>query len=207
LRTRTTPASRGHAVKLALTAPAAATPRCLLWCAKVSLVLPQPRREREIPLRRGDTIPFPLCEGGIPGGGPMARQHGTRQPAPGRRDGHDHRRGAWAWSDKASGTGHRDGHDHSSLSSRTASADRSQEAPAPGCLDGTIRSPASYPTRAIECPSSEFWCRPAGARKSRGPLLVSGLGPARPSSNVPPDSGLGCHGPTIPGTPYLIFQS
>ena len=112
MRTRTTPASRGHAVKLALTAPAAATPRCLLCCAKVSLVLPEPRREREIPpLRRGDTIPFPLCEGGYRGV-PMARQHGTRQPAPGRRDGHDHRRGAWG--DKASGTGHRDGHDHSS---------------------------------------------------------------------------------------------
>ena len=38
-----------HAAKLALTAPAAATPRCLLCCAKVSVVLPQPRREREIP--------------------------------------------------------------------------------------------------------------------------------------------------------------
>jgi len=41
----------------------------------------------------------PLAKGGYRGV-PMARQHGTRQPAPGRRDGHDHRRGAW--SDKAS---------------------------------------------------------------------------------------------------------
>jgi len=40
------------------------------------------------------------------------------------------------------------------LSSRAA-ADRSLEAPAPGCRDGTIRSPASYSTRARERPSSE----------------------------------------------------
>ncbi len=51
-------------------------------------------------------------------------------------------------------------------SSRAAAADRSLEAPAPGHRDGTIRSPASYPTRAMERPSSEVWCRPAGARKS-----------------------------------------
>jgi len=42
-----------HAEKLALTAPAAATPRSLLCCAKVSLFLPQPRRERNNDLRRG----------------------------------------------------------------------------------------------------------------------------------------------------------
>ncbi len=46
----------------------------------------------------------PLAKGGYRGV-PMARQHGTRQPAPGLRDGDDHRRGAW--SDKASGTGRR----------------------------------------------------------------------------------------------------
>jgi len=46
-------ASRWHAEELALTAPAAATPRSLLCCAKVSLFLPQPRRERKIaPLAR-----------------------------------------------------------------------------------------------------------------------------------------------------------
>ncbi len=42
-------ASRWHAEKFALTAPTAATPRCLLCCAKASLFLPQPRRERKIP--------------------------------------------------------------------------------------------------------------------------------------------------------------
>ena len=52
----------------------------------------------------------PLAKGGYRGV-PMARQHDTRRPAPGRRDGHDHWRGAW--SDKASGTGHRDCLDHS----------------------------------------------------------------------------------------------
>src|SRR5271157_4510996 len=35
--------------KVGLDRPAAATPRCLLCCAKVSVVLPQPRRERGIP--------------------------------------------------------------------------------------------------------------------------------------------------------------
>ena len=52
-------------------------------------------------------------------------------------------------------------------SSRAAAADGSQEASAPGHRDGLIRSPASYPTRAIECQSSEVCCRPAGARKGR----------------------------------------
>ena len=79
-------------------------------------------------------------------GVPMARQHGTRQPAPGHRD-------------------------------------------------GTIRAPASYPTWARERPSSEVWCQPAGARKSRGRMLDSGLGPAPPCYNMPPHSGLGCKGP------------
>ena len=48
-RWRLSCASRWHAEKLALAAPAAAMPRCLLCCAKVSLFLPQPRRERKIP--------------------------------------------------------------------------------------------------------------------------------------------------------------
>jgi hypothetical protein len=60
------------------------------------------------------------------------------------------------------------------LSSRAAAAARSLEAPAPGHRDGTIRSPASYPTRAMERQSSEVWCQPAGARKSRGRMLLSG---------------------------------
>jgi len=54
------------------------------------------------------------------------------------------------------------------LSNRTAAADRSLEASAPGHRDGTIRSPASYPTRAMERQSSEVWCQLAGARKSWG---------------------------------------
>src|SRR5208337_3700258 len=54
--------------------------------------------------------PAPLTKEGYRGV-PMARQHDTRQPAPGHRDGHDQWRGAW--SDKASGTGNRDGLDHS----------------------------------------------------------------------------------------------
>jgi hypothetical protein len=58
-----------------------------------------------------------------------------------------------------------------------------------------IRSPASYPTRAMERPSSEVWCQPAGTRKRRGRMLLSGLGPAPPSSNMPPHSGLGCKAP------------
>ncbi len=121
----------------------------------------------------------------------MARQHGTGQPAPGHRDGDDHWRGAirrlarvtaMAWITAP-------------LSSRTAAADCSLEAPAPGHRDRTIRCPASYPTRARECPSSEVWCQPAGARKSRGRMLLSGLGPAPPDYSMPPYSGLGCKGP------------
>jgi len=80
------------------------------------------------------------------------------------------------------------------LSSRTAAADRRLDASAPGCLDGTIRSPASYPTRARERQSSEVWCQPAGAGRSRGRMLLSGLGPAPPGSSMPPHSGLGCKG-------------
>src|SRR5208337_1717409 len=53
-------------------------------------------------------------------------------------------------------------------------------APAPGHRDGSIRSPASYPTRAMERPSSGVWSRPAGARKSRRRMLLSGLGRASP---------------------------
>ena len=67
--------------------------------------------------------------------------------------------------------------------------------PAPGHRDGTIRSPASYPTRARERQSSEVWCQPGGARKIRRRMLLSGLGPAPPGSNMPPHSGLGCEGP------------
>jgi hypothetical protein len=59
--------------------------------------------------------PSPLAKGGYRGV-PMARQHDTRQPAPGGRDGHGRRRGAW--SDKASGTGYRDGCVHSSSHER-----------------------------------------------------------------------------------------
>ena len=81
------------------------------------------------------------------------------------------------------------------LSSRAAAADRSLEAPAPGHRDRTIRPPASHPTRAMECQSSEVWSRPAGARKSRGRMLLSGLGPAPPGYTMPPHSGLGCKGP------------
>jgi len=81
------------------------------------------------------------------------------------------------------------------LSSRAAAADRSLEAPAPGRRDGTIRSPASYPTRAMERPSSEVWCQPAGARRSRGRMLLSGLGPAPPTYDLPAHSGLGCKNP------------
>ncbi len=80
-------------------------------------------------------------------------------------------------------------------SSRAAATDRSLEVSAPGHCEGTIRSPASYPTRAIERQSSEVWCRPSGARKSRGRMLLSGLGTAPPGSNMPPHSGLGCKGP------------
>ena len=80
-------------------------------------------------------------------------------------------------------------------SSRAAATDRSLEVSAPGHCEGTIRSPASYPTRAIERQSSEVWGRPSGARKSRGRMLLSGLGPAPPGSNMPPHSGLGCKGP------------
>src|SRR5271157_921629 len=80
-------------------------------------------------------------------------------------------------------------------SSRAAAADRSLEAPAPGRRDGTILFPASYLTRARERQSSEVWCRPAEARKSRRRMLLSGLGPAPPGSNMPPHSGLGCKGP------------
>src|SRR5208337_3051074 len=43
----------------------------------------------------------------------------------------------------------------------------SLEAPASGHRDGTIKSSASYPARAMERPSSEVWRQPAGARKSR----------------------------------------
>ncbi len=78
------------------------------------------------------------------------------------------------------------------LSSRAA-ADRSLEAPAPGHRAGTIRSRASNPTRAMERPSSEVWCQPAGAQKSRGRMFLSGLGPAPPG--LPPHSGLGCKDP------------
>src|SRR5208337_3323445 len=46
--------------------------------------------------------------------------------------------------------------------------DRSLEAPAQGRRDGTIRSPASYPTGAMERPSSEVWCQPAGAPEESG---------------------------------------
>ncbi len=82
------------------------------------------------------------------------------------------------------------------LSSLAAAADRSQEAPAQGGRrDGTIRSPASYPTWARERQSSEVWCRPAEARKHRGRMLLSDLGPAPTGSNMPPHSGLGCKGP------------
>jgi len=88
------------------------------------------------PSRIGGEIPVHPCEEGIKGG-PMARQHGTRQPAPGR-------------------------------------------------PDRTIRSPASYPTRAMERQSSEVWCQPAGAWKSRGRTLLSGLGPSPPGHNMPP---------------------
>ena len=67
--------------------------------------------------------------------------------------------------------------------------------PAPDHRDGIIRFPASYPTRARERPSSEVWCQPAGARESHGRIILSGLGPAPPGSNMPPHSGLGCKGP------------
>jgi len=77
------------------------------------------------------------------------------------------------------------------LSSRTAAADRSLEAPAPGHRDGTTRSPASYPTWAMERQSSVVWCRPAGARKSRGRMLLSDRESAPPTYDLPTDSGLG----------------
>ncbi len=67
--------------------------------------------------------------------------------------------------------------------SKGGSGDRARtslEAQAQGRRDGTIRSPATYPTRSTERPSSEVWCQPAGARKSRGRMLLSGLGRARP---------------------------
>ena len=47
------------------------------------------------------------------------------------------------------------------LLSRAAAADLSLKAPAPGHRDRTIKSPASYPTRAMERQSSEVWCQPA----------------------------------------------
>src|SRR5208337_4799299 len=62
--------------------------------------------------------------------------------------------------------------------------------PAPSHRDETIRSPASYPRRTMDRPSSEVWCQPAGAQKGRGRMLFSGLGPAPPGSNMPPHSGL-----------------
>src|SRR5271157_1301222 len=77
------------------------------------------------------------------------------------------------------------------LSSRTAAADRSLEAPAPGHRDGTTRSPASYPTWAMERQSSVVWCRPAGARKSRGRMLLSDRESAPPTYDLSTDSGLG----------------
>src|SRR5208337_705686 len=70
---------------------------------------------------------------------------------------------------------------------RRGSGDRARtslEAPAPGRRDGTIRSPASYPARARELQSSEVWCQPAGARKSRGRMPLSGLGPAPPTYDL-----------------------
>src|SRR5271157_839305 len=107
--------------------------------------------------------PCPLTKEGYRGF-PMARQHDRRQPAPGRRDGHDHRRGAVRplarLTAMASIT--------APLSSRTVAADRSLEAPAPGHRDGAIRSPVSYPTRATERPSSEVWCQRAGLGRVGG---------------------------------------
>ncbi len=140
--------------------------------------------------------PSPLAKGGYRGV-PTARQHGTRQPAPGHRDGYDHRRGAWSVERGAIRRPARVAAMATitaPLSSRAGAADRSLEAPAPGCLDGTVRSPASYPTRAMERQSSGVWCQPAGAGSSRGRMLLSGLGPAPPGSSMPPHSGLGCKG-------------
>ena len=62
--------------------------------------------------------------------------------------------------------------------------------PAMGQPDPLPRAP-----RAMERQSSEVWCQPAGARKRRGRMLLSGLGPAPPGSNMPPHSDLGCRGP------------
>src|SRR5271157_1066552 len=67
--------------------------------------------------------------------------------------------------------------------------------PAPGHRDRTIRSPASYPTRAMARPSSEVGCRPAGAGKLRGRMLLSGLRPAPPTYDLPAHSGLDSKGP------------
>ena len=151
------------------------------WFPFVLVLLAKRRRNPRPPLRtKGDT-----------GGFRMARQHGTRQPAPGRRDGDDHRRGAIRRLARVTAMATIT----APLSSPAAAADRSQEAPAPDCLDGTIRSPASYPTRARERQSSEVRCQPAGAGKSRGRTLLSGLGPAPPTYDLPPHSGLGCKGP------------
>src|SRR5208282_5961992 len=97
---------------------------------------------------------------------------------------------------------------------RRGSGDRARtslEAPAPGRRDGTIRSPASYPARARELQSSEVWCQPAGARKSRGRMPLSGLGPAPPTYDLPAHSGLGRtegdNAPrSTPHTPRLQLQ-
>jgi hypothetical protein len=141
--------------------------------------------------RIGGEIPVPpYVRRGNTGGFRMARQHGTRQPAPGHRDGDDHRRGVIRRLARVTAMAAIT----APLSSGAGAADRSLEAPAPGRRDGTIRYPALYPTRATECPSSEVWCRRSGARKSRGRMLPSGLGPAPPGSNMPPHSGLGCKG-------------
>jgi len=58
---------------------------------------------------------------------------------------------------------------------RVPSVAQGSLASAPGHHDRTISSPASYPTQAMEPPSSEVWCQPAGARKRRGRMLLSGL--------------------------------
>jgi len=43
----------------------------------------------------------------------------------------------------------------------------------------------------MERPSSEVWRQPAGARKSRGRILLSDLGPVPPTYDLPAHSGLG----------------
>ena len=68
------------------------------------------------------------------------------------------------------------------------------QAPAPDHRDGTIDSLPRTPHGQWSVRRQRFGVNPAGLEKSRGRMLLSGLGPAPPGSNMPPHSGLGCKG-------------